>query len=80
LINEWKQNMFSILKVILVVLAASGAATTGYVLYNDNSSGAATGWKTGGIHGAPGPIVGGGLPLAVAYGVYWLVRRRRKAD
>ena len=31
---------------------------------------------------APGPIAGAGLPiLAVGYGVYWLVkRRRRKAD
>jgi hypothetical protein len=32
--------------------------------------------------GAPGPIAGGGLPvLAVGYGVYWLIkRRRRKAE
>jgi hypothetical protein len=32
--------------------------------------------------GAPGPIVGAGLPvLAVGYGVYWLIkRRRRKAE
>lgn len=32
--------------------------------------------------GAPGPLAGAGLPvLAVGYGVYWLVkRRRRKAD
>jgi hypothetical protein len=30
--------------------------------------------------GAPGPIAGAGLPiLAVGYGVYWLIRRRRKA-
>jgi hypothetical protein len=32
-------------------------------------------------HGAPGPIVGAGLPvLAIGYGVYWLVKRRRKTD
>jgi hypothetical protein len=32
--------------------------------------------------GAPGPIAGAGLPiLAVGFGVYWLVkRRRRKTD
>jgi hypothetical protein len=34
----------------------------------------------GGGHGAPAPIAGASLPvLAVGYGVYWLVRRRRQA-
>jgi hypothetical protein len=35
----------------------------------------------GGRHGAPGPVVGAGLPLLVlAGGAYWVVRRyRRKA-
>jgi hypothetical protein len=29
--------------------------------------------------GAPGPIAGAGLPfLAVGYGVYWLIKRRRR--
>jgi hypothetical protein len=32
-------------------------------------------------HGAPGPIAGAGLPfVAVGFGVYWLIRRRRKAE
>ena len=32
-------------------------------------------------HGAPGPIVGAGLPmLAIGYGTYWLVKRRRKGS
>ncbi|MGX9429609.1 MULTISPECIES: hypothetical protein [Bradyrhizobium] len=31
------------------------------------------------VSAAPGPIAGAGLPiLAVGYGVYWLIRRRRK--
>jgi uncharacterized protein YdeI (BOF family) len=35
----------------------------------------------GGYHGAPGPIVGASLPvLAVGFGVYWLVRRRRRPN
>jgi len=75
--------MFSFLKVVLLLLAASSVTTAGYVVYNGSShfGGPPTSWKSGGVHGAPGPIVGAGLPLiAVAYGVYWLVKRRRKAD
>lgn len=35
----------------------------------------------GQVSGAPGPIAGAGLPiLAIGYGVYWLVKRRRKTD
>jgi hypothetical protein len=36
---------------------------------------------TPGHKGAPGPIVGAGLPIlaiGVGYGVYWLVKRRRQ--
>jgi hypothetical protein len=33
------------------------------------------------IHPAPAPIAGAGLPvLAVGFGVYWLIRRRRRAE
>jgi hypothetical protein len=33
------------------------------------------------FQGAPGPIAGAGLPvLAVGYGVYWLVKRRRRNE
>ena len=32
-------------------------------------------------HTVPGPLVGAGLPfIAVAYGAYWLIRRRRRAQ
>ena len=35
----------------------------------------------GQMKGAPGPIAGAGLPiLAIGYGVYWLVKRHRKAE
>jgi hypothetical protein len=35
--------------------------------------------KPDNVSGAPGPIAGAGLPiLAIGYGVYWLIKRRRK--
>jgi hypothetical protein len=35
--------------------------------------------KPGHVSGAPGPIAGAGLPiLAVGFGVYWLIKRRRE--
>ncbi len=81
--------MSSLLKIVLAALVISGTATTGYVFYNaffspDNwvfAGGRATNWENGGIHGAPGPIAGAGLPvLAVGCGVYWLIRRRRSSQ
>jgi hypothetical protein len=36
-------------------------------------------YKDGGVHGAPGPIAGAGLPvLVVGYGAYRLIKRRRR--
>jgi hypothetical protein len=78
-----------LLKAVLVALALSGVATSGYVFYSGALSpnnwvyegGKATNWQNGGVHGAPGPIAGAGLPiLAVGYGVYWLIRRRQKSQ
>ena len=68
---------------ILAILAAIfglGGATFGTVHFFHSQNGQ-NGSGQGHVSGAPGPIAGAGLPLlAVGYGVYWLIKRRRKAD
>jgi hypothetical protein len=72
----------------LALLVAALTATAGVtVFYNPALSpdnwiyqGGGT-WKDGGYHSAPGPIAGASLPvLAVGFGVYRLMRRRRKSS
>jgi hypothetical protein len=49
--------------------------------FGQNNQGGNNNNQGGGYHGAPGPIAGAGLPdLAVGFGVYRLIRRRRKPD
>ena len=74
------------LAAVLAIIALAGPPV-GYVVYEsilspDNWVYQGGGqWKDGGYHGAPGPVAGAGLPVvAVGLGVYWLVRRRRKAQ
>jgi hypothetical protein len=64
-------RVFLLAAAIFVCSSLPGFAMSGdwrpYISKHDN------------IRGAPGPIAGAGLPvLAVGYGVYWLVQRRRK--
>lgn len=68
------------IKVLLALfLTVVIGAPVGYVAYQAHQSGSPTKGNGAGIHGVPGPIAGAGLPvLAVGFGFYWLVRRRRK--
>ena len=35
----------------------------------------------GNVRGAPGPVVGAGLPLLlIGSGIYWIVRRKKRAS
>ena len=64
--------------LLALVLTAALGAPVGYVFYQKSLSpdnwvfqgGRPTHWRDGGVHGAPGPIAGAGLPvLAVGYEV-----------
>jgi hypothetical protein len=61
---------------LLAALSMPALAQNG----NDNSGGNENNSNGGTYGGVPGPLAGAGLPfIAVGYGVYWLVRRRRNA-
>lgn len=65
--------------VAAAVVVSAGAG----VVYSSGGSptdlfGSTPDLKPGGVHGAPGPLMGAaGLPLLAAYGVYRMVRRRK---
>jgi len=79
--------MSSLLKAILLSLTLIGVPA-GYVFYsavvspNDWVYQGAGNWTDGGVHGgyrgAPGPLMGAGLPLIVVAGGVWLYRRSRQ--
>jgi hypothetical protein len=71
-----------ILKLLLALfLTAAIGAPAGYVAYQLHQGSGPTKGNGGGAHGVPGPLAGAGLPfIAVGYGVYWLVRRRRNTQ
>jgi hypothetical protein len=73
------------LKLALLIVALT-LPPIGYVYYNAALSsdnwvyrGGGDNWKDGGVHAAPGPLMGAGLPVfLVVGGGYWLVRRFRR--
>jgi hypothetical protein len=72
------------LGAVLAIIALAGPPV-GYVFYESVLSPdnwvyqGGSQWKDGGMHGAPGPIAGAGLPiLLIGGGIYWVVRRSRQ--
>jgi hypothetical protein len=66
------------MKRLIIAAVILSAASMSAFAQNQNGQGC-TG-NCGGYSGAPGPIVGAGLPalaIGIGYGVYWLRKRRR---
>jgi hypothetical protein len=69
------------MKILIALLLAFFGVAGSYVGYEATTAQNASSGSSSGVHGAPGPLAGAGLPvLAVGYGVYWLVRRRRQGN
>jgi LPXTG-motif cell wall-anchored protein len=67
------KNMFLPIVLLLALTAVPALAGDG----NDQGQNQQGGG--GGFKGAPGPLVGAGLPvLLVGGGIYWLVRRKKR--
>jgi hypothetical protein len=71
------------LKAFLALLAGLGVpiGTIVYIqtLSPDNWIYQGSGnWLDGGLHGAPAPLVGAGLPVLLVGGIVWAVRRFRR--
>jgi hypothetical protein len=65
------------------IIAAAILSATSMSAWAQNNQGQNNNYHGGGnYHGAPGPLMGAGLPGlvvgGVGFGVYWLVRRRRR--
>jgi hypothetical protein len=80
-LKGWNMNLPGwILAIFLIMAAAVPVAAT--LFFPPNQSYTEVGPGTGqgkATQGAPGPVAGAGLSVAaIAYGVYWAIKRRRR--
>jgi hypothetical protein len=69
--------MSAVLKIVLVALALTGAPALAQNGQNNNNQGQNNNNQGGGV-GAPGPLVGVGLPvLLIGGGICWIKKRAR---
>jgi LPXTG-motif cell wall-anchored protein len=64
--------MSVVLKIVLVALALTGVPALAQNNRGQNNQG------QNNVRGAPGPLMGAGLPvLLIGGGIYWIVRRKK---
>jgi hypothetical protein len=67
--------------VLAVPMALLLALSVPALAKNDKGNQGNGNGNGGNVRGAPGPLVGAGLPaLVIAGGIYWLVRRKKRAS
>jgi hypothetical protein len=70
------------MKQFIIAVAMLSVANVSALAQNQNRQGSNNNNQGGsGHYGAPGPLIGAGpvgLVIGVGYGVYWLVKRRRR--
>ena len=71
-------------KIVQVIVLSVAVMSPAFAEQNQNQNGQGQNGQGQNGHGhyaAPGPIAGAGLPILLAgYGVYWLIKRRRRTD
>jgi hypothetical protein len=66
------------MKSLIIPMALLLALSVPALAKNDKGNQGNGNGNGGNVRGAPGPLVGAGLPvLLVGGGIYWLVRRRK---
>jgi hypothetical protein len=68
--------------LLIAIIASTVLTLPAFAQNGQGQNGNGQGQNGGnGHHAAPGPIAGAGLPvIAVGFGIYWLIRRRRKPE
>jgi hypothetical protein len=64
--------------MLLPALLLAGAAFAGDRDYRHDDWSGGRHHEGGGVHGAPGPIAGAGIPVLLAMGGLWVWRRYRR--
>jgi LPXTG-motif cell wall-anchored protein len=75
------KTVFIPLVLLLLALSLPALAQDNQGQNNNDQGRGVHGDQGRGVHGAPGPLMGAGLPvLLIGGGIYWIVRRKKRAS